>query len=348
MNQNSSLAPATIIPDSVPIISDSVTVPVTTTVTPINSELTQEQMDNNVPDESMNTNNTTGCPLVEKNKVYPDGIPYAPVEVLTQTAFIVFKCAVSQALQKLWTPPTPEQKQNMTAMLSAFYQNYKTNTTKHSADIMSCADKLNLQVCRVQKPDNSDSYLLFMTKYGAKNYNGPFLLLREHNASNVVIVSPHDGSDYTHYDTKLAFAESKAFACVSNGHGKWSRQVDFCHTQNTLGYYCMVELCKLMSADKREPVITHIHGMADPTCVLRHCRKNNQHQDVMTPVFDKTITDNSTVKTFKGLGVSFALQNIITQYYVQTEIPVRQHKNNPTLVTKIVQAFEQQPWSWTK
>jgi hypothetical protein len=319
-------------------------------------------------DQMVNPESVPVCPLIDPKKTFSDGIPYAPDQVLkSNDAFVILNCAMNQTLQKLWTPPTKDQINTMNNLLTAFYANYKEQSTKHSADIMSFADKLGLQVCRVQKKNTNkpnDSFLIFLTKYGVKNYNGPFMLLREtgpfgnpSGTSNVIIVSPHDSSDYTHSDTKIGFATSNAFACVSNGHRKWSeRAVDFCHTQNTLGFSAMTQLTNILKKDSRNAVLLHVHGMSDPTCVMRSCIVNdpdaNKTKDDSLKAdylatFDNTIKANSSINQFRALGVYFVLKDLHVPFYLQTEIPVILHKKNPMIVSELVNAIEQRPWAWT-
>jgi hypothetical protein len=273
------------------------------------------------------------CPIINKSKIDTDGIPFCPDVVLQYSANSVFRCAIGQSNEKLWTAPTAKQKQSFDNLLNAFYSNYTTNTKEHSKVILDSCEELYLECCRAKT--NTDSYLLIYTKPGFKSYNGPFLMLREQNASNVIIISPHDGTDNTSIDTKLGFKNSKAFAVISNGHHKWNRQCDFCHTADTLGFYVLQKLAQLI----KKPILLNIHGMIYHDFILRRSRSPE-----LLVVFDKIVT--KYVKRLETLNASFVIDDISTPYSLKTEIPVKFHKNRPEIIEKIIKEIELNTWAW--
>lgn len=270
-----------------------------------------------------------------------DGIQFCDKNVIDFNAWSVYKDAINQARESLWTSPTQDQKDNsdlLIDLISKLLNNYKTygqltienvdSFKAISSQILITADKLNLQCVRAKIP--TDSYLLFYTKPGIKNYNGSFMMIREFNYSDIIIISPHDGTDQTHSDTKLAFKNSKAFCCFSNGHHKWSREQDFSHTVNTLGYYTLVKLCTLI----QNPILLNIHGMAVRNMIMK--KSNNPE---LVKVFNDIVIPKYVPKTVT-LSAYFVIDDIKTDYNLKCEIPTSIHINRPQIVEDIVHGIE--------
>lgn len=290
-----------------------------------------------------------------------DGMPFCLQHAIDADANVLFQPALDQALPNLWTPPTPEQIAIMEKLLDAFYDSYKLKEAnskvfrfmkRNTKTMMACADALGLQCCRAkvkpgvkENPNNTnvdgDSYLLFYTKSGITNYNGPFLMLREKPASNVIIVSPHDDFDGTSNDTKQAFKESRAMCMISNGHHKWYKEVDFSKTANTLGSYTLKKLAKLMLQDQRKPVILNIHGMKDDTCVMYRSRSPE-----LSKVFEEAILKYTTITRFEKFNAEYDIDSIPTPYQLKTEMPAIMHRLQRQVMGQIVNLIETNSWAW--
>ena len=294
--------------------------------------------------------------------IYEDGIPACPKEVIEKTAFVVFQKAMKQSVRNLWEEPTEEQKLDFESIIQSFYNNYnvqndindleneiselqkklkeiKDKRNKESENMLLRANKLNLICERAKTKD--DSYLLFYTKPGIDNYNGPFLMLREMNASNVVIVSPHDGFDRTSIDTKLAFKMSKSLAVVCNGHRKWSRYHDFSKNENRLGYDVLVKLASLVD----KPIILNIHGMKNDKKILRRSRS-----DKLLRVFDNAVKEFTYLKDKKDVfrfNAHYIIDLIKTPYQLKTEIPVKIHSKNKEFIGNFIKKVEENTWAWS-
>lgn len=200
------------------------------------------------------------CPQIDPAKKFPDGIPYCPAAVVTEDAWSVMGCAFSQA--KKWHAATADEKTHMTDLVQGL-KDAKADV------ILAKSDVLKLQVCRSQvldKKNQLDSFLVMYTKPGVTDYSGPFLMYREGGkTTNLVIQSPHDGTDNAHSSTKRAFQDSNSLAMLSNGHhktlslrlyGDTKRQSDWSHSRADLGYTAFLAL-----RDKfPESVHMHIHG----------------------------------------------------------------------------------------
>ena len=200
-----------------------------------------------------------GCEQIDQSKKYPDGIPYCPEIIKTNTAFAVTRCAFDQA--KAWHPAREGEKKDMNELV----QGLKDGDAKA---ILENADSLRLQVCRSEK--DGDKFLLMYTKPGVKDYSGPFLMYREGNqTSGVVIQAPHDGQDGTNRSTRAAFQDSNALALISNGHKRTlsgrkktmygsAFPSDWAHTKTDLGYTAFLAFKNKFP----ESVHLHIHGLA--------------------------------------------------------------------------------------
>jgi hypothetical protein len=268
-----------------------------------------------------------------------DGIDFCDPWVLSTSAFYEFGRALKQTDKSLWTKPTEDQITYMDNIVFAFEQLIKVHKqyklTKENAQYFKPFSSIIINECkllglvceRAKTPD--DSYLIIYTKPGIKNYFGPFLMLREINASKLIIVSPHDGTDNTSIDTKLAFKNTRALALISNGCPHFSRESDFVHSENTLGYNVMKRLMKV--TDKI--IVLHIHGMSENNKILRRGRP-----DILVEKFDKVAL--KYVSEVDPLNASFVIDSLCDQM-IKTEIPVRIHKNRPEIIEDIVNAVSQ-------
>lgn len=281
--------------------------------------------------------NKTPCPKIDKTKVDIDGIPFCPIEVIKYNAYQVFRCAFAQAKRELWKSPTPDQIKNIETVIQCFYNSYTNGITKENSSLlMSSADAIGLQCCRA-KNETGDSYILLYTKPGIRNYNGPFMMLREKNASNVVIVSPHDGSDRTIIDTKVAFKNSKALAVISNGHKKWSREADFSKTRNNLGNYALRKLADLF----KRTVILNIHSMVHSDYIMIRSRF-----PPLAKVFEDSFKKYTSIQTIKPFNAWYDIDTINTPYQLKTEIPAVVHGTKPEVIGKIICDIEKNKWAW--
>lgn len=288
----------------------------------------------------------------QESKIDIDGMPIASDLVITsnQNAYIVFGPAMHRA--NSWHTPTQQEKQLTKDLLT----NWQISTIKGisketTQNILKAADGLGLLVSRVKNKkiinglSVPDSYLLVYTKPGVRDYSGAFFMLRETKHSNLFIISPHDDSDHTYADTKIAMTQSYALACISNGHkrsiaGKNRRLSDFSHSDDNLGTYAYELICKLFP----NLVCLHIHGMADDTKCLVRCRN-----DSMEKIFKKVLADNTKLdpNDFEKFNAYFTIDDLSnTKYYLKTEIPVAIHKNNRMIITNIALAMENESWAW--
>jgi hypothetical protein len=210
---------------------------------------------------------------------------------------------------------------------------------------------LHLNMCRVKqlREDYQDSYLVFYTKAGIRDYSGPFMMLREKNFSKLLVIGPHDDSDGTAYDTKLATANTKSMGTISNGHRRGNvrkgrppgyRNDDMVHSDNkttNLGTWAVAELGRI----KPGSVVLHVHGMAKSTTVMDRSRSKN-----MYAAFEKAVMKHTYITEFERLNASFSIDPVVnTNYYLKTEIPVRIHNNYKYALTNIVKDIEQYDWA---
>lgn len=284
------------------------------------------------------------CPQIDIKHLDTDGIPLCPCEVKgEESAWAVFKCAVEQATS--FHAPTADEKTHMTSMLEAWQ-------TGKPAELMAAADALELQVCRVKqfKEAQPDSYLLVYVKPGITDYSGPFFMLRETRKSRILIIGPHDDSDSTQYDTKLALSESFAMATISNGHLRGKVRTlndprgyaDFVHTPGgadaDLGTFAVQKVCEL----NRSSVVVHVHGMKDQTKMLYRARN-----DILEKAWEDAVTANTFVKNFANLNAYFTIDPLInTNWYVKAEFPSTIHRQDKLALARIVLSLEKNSWAW--
>src|SRR6478609_3831484 len=98
------------------------------------------------------------CPQIIPSVKFPDGIPYCPQEVQTESAWSVMDCALHQP--KSWHPATEPEKVEMRNLLRELRDN-------KPAQIMARSAAQKLQVCRSQsqeKDGKRDSFLVIYTK----------------------------------------------------------------------------------------------------------------------------------------------------------------------------------------
>lgn len=280
------------------------------------------------------------CEQINPENKDVDGMPFCPESVSSTNAWAVYRCAISQA--DSFHPPTKAEVSSMTSLLKSYEESVVQGTSSRlTENILSSADQLNLQVCRV-KSDNP--YLLLYTKPGVKDYSGPFLMLRQGKSSKVIIVSPHDDSDSTFQDTKIALANSHALAVISNGHRRGAvgkRRGDFVHEVDNLGTVTVRKMANLFSGY----VWLHIHGMADNKHILLNARS-----EILRKTFVDFFMENTVLKApsdYKRLNADFTIDHIVnTDYYLKTEIPVKIHRSRPVLLSQLVVEIEKNPWAW--
>lgn len=290
-----------------------------------------------------------GCPQIDHTNLDSDGMPFCPDQVNSTSAWAVYNCAIQQA--NSFHVPTAAEKNQMNSLLT----NFKTSTVsgisqETTTGILTAASALNLQACRVKNTvqDNgqsvTDSFLVIYVKPGVRDYSGPFLMLRETRASKVIIIGPHDDSDGTYADTKLAMAHSHALATISNGHirGHISGPTngDFVHETNNLGTMAVRTMGQLFP----NYVVLHIHGMKITDRVLYRSRNA-----LLGTTFEKMVVDNTNIQpnAFGALNASFTIDNLVnTNFYVKTEMPARIHVNTQMALAKMTQELEQQTWAW--
>lgn len=303
------------------------------------------EMDTNV--EMDNVEMDTNVEMSMDNGVYPDGIAIAPKEVTEYSAWVLFGPAIKQA--KFWHEPTNFEKDSMFNLLSAFHRRVLEKkpilefSKEISKDIIDNASKLKLDVCRCVK-NETDSILIFYTKKGVKDYSGPFLILRETNPSNVIILSPHDGSDGTNVVTKLAIQNSKALAMISNGHPKGiSNKSDFVDHGDAMGSIVLRQIQNIFKAlGEFKAVILMIHGKAGNNSISYRSRSKP-----LANAFEKGSKRHTNIKHFDSFNADYATDKIVaTPYYLKCEIPVRIHRNNKNAVTGMVTTIEEYPWAW--
>jgi hypothetical protein len=286
--------------------------------------------------------NTKPCPQINPENKDIDNMPFAPPAVLSFCSNQVFRCAFYQAKANEWKPPTQDQIDNIEGIITAFHDNYVSGTKRSTGILMDHCKALGLQCCRAKvdpNPDNplGDSYILIYTIKGKTDYNGPFLQLREQNASNVVIVSPHDGTDNTSQDTKISFKKSRAIAMVSNGHKKWSKEADFSKTRNNLGNYALRKLAEYF----HKLVILNIHGMIYTDFVLVRSRYLP-----LKDIFVKVFEENTGITRVQEFNAYYDIDTIPTPYQLKTEIPIKVHLSQAGLLGKIVREIEKNAWAW--
>lgn len=263
-----------------------------------------------------------------------DGISMCPDVVKQTSAFAIFSCAMKQALS--WHPPTPGEIGQTRSMITAF-------KSHHYPEMLVSADKVGLQVCRVV--DGDDKYLMFFTKYGVKNYNGTFFILRDaEKVSSVTVIAPHVLTDNYHNNAPLGVQKTFARVLIQNGYKKGlggGRISDFSHTKDNLGYWAV----KAINEAFPKQLVLHIHGMKDPDSVLRRPLESK-----VIDAFDRAIRENTGIKDFKGFNAYYEIDpptSTAPGYYLKTEIPVRIYNNQPLIVAKIVKEFEKLPEAWS-
>lgn len=291
-----------------------------------------------------------GCPQIDPKHIDMDGMPFCPEEVATgpNSAWAVYACAIEQA--KSFHAPVPAERNTMADLLANYHKStvegIAADTTKN---MMADASTLNLQVCRVLQLRDQvrDSFLVFYAKPNVKDYSGPFMMLRETNHSKVIVIGPHDDSDGTFADTKLALAETNAIATISNGHKRGNVKPgggdqgsgDFVHdplSQN-LGTFVVDRLCSLFQGS----VVLHVHGMANDKKVLVRSRN-----DQLQKAFEKAVVDHTNIKDFGSLNADFTIDPLVhTDFYLKTEMPAKIHENNKHALAKMVKDIEGYPWA---
>lgn len=284
------------------------------------------------------------CPQLNPENKDADGVMFCPLEVKANTVWAVYRCAIEQA--NSFRAPTPLEKKNMSLMLEG-WQYAKTD------QLLKAAEALNLQVCRVSQyyQAQKDTYLVIYVKPGVRDYTGPFFMLRETRHSKVLIIGPHDDTDGTWNDTKLATSLTLSMGTISNGHqrskvrkeGDPKGYADFVHTPGgsnaDLGTYAVEKICNLNAAS----VVFHVHGMRDQTKVMYRARNNK----VLEQAYEATVKANTSITEFVPLNADFTIDPLVnTSWYIKTEIPSGIHRNDQSALARMVTDFEKNSWAW--
>jgi hypothetical protein len=274
------------------------------------------------------------CPRVDPAVMDESGNPMCPSEVVTNTAYSVFRCGVDQA--RSWAIPTQAEISSTENMLKAFKnRNYKR--------MRKMADEVGLQVCRVKKED--DQYLLFFAKYGVKDYNGPFMMLRDAaKVSKVWLIAPHQHSDGYFSAAPRGFQDTHAVAYFQAGHDKGGfgapdRSADFSHSNVALGYHAVKAFGQLYP----KSVVLHIHGMKAQGHVLYRPLKGP-----LAKPFEKAVTKVTKLDDFRGFNAFYEIDppTVNTGWYVKTELPAVTYRNNNAVVASLIKEWEAQPFAW--
>jgi hypothetical protein len=308
------------------------------------------------------------CPKIDPVFKDIDGIPFCPEAVNNHSAFSVFRCALNQA--NSFHNPTPLEKGDMKGLLTTWKQirdDGKDPILGHK--LMGHARRLDLQVCRAgwvfdggKDQGTSNTYLLFYTKPKVKDYSGPFLILRETEASRFVILGPHDDSDGTHTSTKRAIQDSKALALVSNGHkrgniplgssqptnsapdsrggkGDWSHEsIDI-----NLGTYAVKVLGDLYP----QRIWLMVHGMKNDQVVLYRVRNGNK---ILSKAWEQATTNATGMANFNPrFNADFHTEpHMNSNWYIKVEYPASVHRTMPNHLADAIRQLEEYPWAWDK
>lgn len=266
------------------------------------------------------------CPQLDPAKKDVDGVMFCPDAVAKNSAYIVFRCAFAQ--HRSFHEATDKEKNAQHALFEAFI-------AKNSKGVLDSADYLGLQVCRVKQ--DADSYLLAYTKPKVTDYSGPFLMLRESKHSKVIIMSPHDGTDGTHSDTKLAFQHSQALAMISNGYKK-TPEIDFLRNVKSLGAVAL----RQMDDAFPKSVWLMIHGMAQSGKVLYRSRSK-----ALGAAYEDGVKLAMDISKFDALNAGYPIDAFISSgLYLKTEIPVKIHDNRPEALARVVKTIEERGFAW--
>lgn len=275
------------------------------------------------------------CPKIDFSKKDKDGIAFCPDLVKQSTAYTVFGCAIHQSTS--WHEPSKGEVQTGRALLDAF-------KAKDYPALLANADKLKAQVCRVV--DGDDKYLLVYAKPGVKDYVAPSFILRDAaKVSKLILVAPHMTSDGYFAAAPKALQGSHALMGFYSGHLKslgQGRDADFSHSKKDLGYW----LIKYASDLYPKHVWLHAHGMSATGHVLYRPLKGP-----LAKPYEQAIRKFTTIDTFDGFNAFYEIDGAITAHtgwYVKTEIPAKVYKNQPEILAKIFNFWEQSDWAWTE
>jgi hypothetical protein len=293
------------------------------------------------------------CPQIDQSVKDVDGMPFCPSVVTETSAYGVFRCSLEAA--RKWHVYTKGEKGAMQQLLQAWKANRSGITVANTASLLTAADNLNLQACRVKAKD--DSYVLVYTKPKVSTYSGPFMMLRETKASKFVIISPHDDSDGTFADTKKAFANSSSLAMVSNGHkrgnvtaetcGNERQQGDMVHQPQgcNLGTETIFMLTAMFNGDgEMGTIMLHIHGMKNPDHVLYRDRDNK----ALSKAYEAAVVKATNIKpdAFSALNADFSVDSV-KGWMLKTEQPSRIHQGGDMMaLTRIVKNLETNSFAW--
>lgn len=244
-----------------------------------------------------------------------DNMPLCPP---TDSPWSVVSSAWDAARE--WHLPTRSEITHMRTFLKTFKSSLNQRHTKRrTRQLMKPLTALNLTMCRL------NSTLIVSTLPRVRTYSGPFFFLNEQKTSDILVLSPHDGSDGTNVDTKLVLGD--AFAVISNGYKK-TPETDFVHNKETLGFYAFDYFTRLFP----KSTIIHIHGSAAPDLVWLRSR-----DDVLKSKYESAVTACSNITAFTPLNAYFVVDDVVrTPKYLKTEIPAAIHMEQPDVFKCII------------
>lgn len=252
-----------------------------------------------------------------------------------------FQKAINQA--NSWTPASSDQKVLFSRLIDLcldFRFNLNINSFINDGEIrlnyieqsiINISGQLNLRVKRVKSA--SDDFLIFYTKEGITDYNGPLFMFRLSECYKIMIISPHNESDGTSIDTVIGFTETKAMWYICNGHKRATNQperdtTDFIRNNQSLGFHVVKDICEKL----RGLIVLHIHGSKKAgVCLLKSRSKQ------LESVFKAAIRESTNIEIFKAFNAGYALDAIVnTNLYLKTEIPSKTHLANKKIIREIV------------
>jgi hypothetical protein len=254
---------------------------------------------------------------------------------------LIYPCLLRN---RSWHPPTKDEKGSITKLLTNYF-NLRVGLSKVDLSSISSAVNemteaakfLNLDIIHYQQKD----VLIVIPSNYTVNYSGVIMILRLGPTNNVVIVSPHDLSDYTNHVTKIAVTDTLALACFSNAQKRLKpsdpqRDIqDFVHSNNHLGNFTIKEFTKLFKTvcPQSELTCLHMHGMSKDSKILVRCRNDEMERKF------KSVFGGFGFQLFDSFNAGYTIDEYFGDHYLKCEIPVKIYKNRPEIVKKIVETI---------
>lgn len=316
----------TTVPTIAPTKSPS---PIPTKVPTIKPTVAPTKSPSPMPTKTANpTPKPTLSPTPAPVKIIVDCIP----EVVTNGAWAAFGPAMKQ--YRTYHKPSNAEYAVGTLLIDLMTKSHNEGiTVANDLAMLATADKMGATMCRVTLP--GDSYVLLYAKKGNSGYIGPNMVFREVTSSKIIVIGPHDDSDYTHTVTKLATQRTNALATISNGQNRHvNSDSDFMHHSNNLGAHMVWRL----DANFPKTVFLHTHGMANPGTVLYRSRSK-----VLGDAYEKAVTN--CTDGFKYFTPHFNAYyqtetGIKSGMYLKVEMPVKFYHNRPEVLACIVKYLE--------